>query len=1047
MASTKLMAVLFLIYAVALGLGTFIENEYNTDTARLVIYNTHWFEFIMLVFVINFIANIKRYQLHKKEKFATLLLHLSFILIIAGAAITRYISFEGMMPIREGEQSNQIYSDHTFVTVLVDGEINGQMRRLTFSDKALFSAALTKDNLVSKFSSNKYHLKKSFNNIPFEISYKNYLMGAKEVVKPNPKGKLQLKLVESADGQRHEHYIEQGTLVSIHNMLYAFNKPTQGAINFREENGKYFIQSPISGNYMVMATQTSGEITYNQEEPLHFRAMYQIAGAQFVLDTPVLGDKVLAESTNYKDTKAENALTLTVSSQGKTQDVTLKAPKGAMGIPQSIKLGDLEFTLIYGSKIYTTPFMVKLNDFIADKHPGTQNSYKSFESKVTVIAPEETFDARIYMNHILDYKGYRFFQAQFDQDEKGTILSVNHDFWGTWLTYIGYGLLYLGLILILFTKNTRFYELRTKLDKIRKKKSALSLIGFLLASTLVYSQHQHTDNPITPEKLDSLIREVAVPKEHAARFGSLVIQDANGRMKPLNTFTSELLRKVSESETYKGLNSDQVFLSMRQYQMLWHNAPIIKLKRGNDSLRLAIGLPKSAKFASFLNFFDEKGNYKLTKQVEQANHAKIQNKFEIDFIEIDKRIYLLSQALSGSLLKIFPIPNSSNNRWISTIELQDSGLKAMDSIYVQNILPLYYKALYDASQSKDYKNANELLNSIHNYQKKYGKQVIPTDQHIKLEILYNQYDIFKKLFSWYIYASILLLVVCIVQIFKSSKFLKIAAKTLTIAIIILFALHTLGLIARWYISGHAPWSDAYESIIYVGWATMLFGLYFGRKSELTIASTAFVAGLLLMIAHWNWMDPAIANLQPVLDSYWLMIHVAIIVGSYGPFSLGMILGIIALLLMILTNKKNKKKMRLSLDEITYINEMALTVGLVMLTIGNFLGGQWANESWGRYWGWDPKETWALVSIMVYAFVIHMRFVPALRGKWFYNLMSVLAIYAVLMTYFGVNFYLSGLHSYAQGDQMVTPSFVWVSLASVTTLGILSYFKYKKYYKK
>src|SRR5690606_34127160 len=216
------------------------------------------------------------------------------------------------------------------------------------------------------------------------------------------------------------------------------------------------------------------------------------------------------------------------------------------------------------------------------------------------------------------------------------------------------------------------------------------------------------------------------------------------------------------------------------------------------------------------------------------------------------------------------------------------------------------------------------------------------------------------------------------RIFKDHKILKSLTKAFIGVNILFFLLHTCGLIARWYISGHAPWSDAYESMIYVAWATMLFGLLFGRKSELTIASTAFVAGMILMIAHWNWMDPSIGTLAPVLNSYWLMIHVAIIVASYGPFALGMILGIVALFLMLSTTKKNKKRMELNLKEITYINEMALTVGLVMLTIGNFLGGQWANESWGRYWGWDPKETWALISIMVYAFVIHMRFVPALR---------------------------------------------------------------------
>jgi cytochrome c-type biogenesis protein CcsB len=223
-------------------------------------------------------------------------------------------------------------------------------------------------------------------------------------------------------------------------------------------------------------------------------------------------------------------------------------------------------------------------------------------------------------------------------------------------------------------------------------------------------------------------------------------------------------------------------------------------------------------------------------------------------------------------------------------------------------------------------------------------------------------------------------------------------------------------------------------------------LAFDIKSKLTVASSAFVAAMILMAAYLNWIDPEIGNLQPVLNSYWLMIHVAIIVASYGPFALGMILGIVSLLLILFTTEKNKAKMELNIKEISYINEMALTIGLIMLTIGNFLGGQWANESWGRYWGWDPKETWALISIMVYAFVIHSRFVPALRGKWIFNLMSIFAFLSILFTYFGVNFHLVGLHSYASGEAK-SLSWIWQSLLAIAILGAITYPKARKYYNK
>jgi cytochrome c-type biogenesis protein CcsB len=266
-------------------------------------------------------------------------------------------------------------------------------------------------------------------------------------------------------------------------------------------------------------------------------------------------------------------------------------------------------------------------------------------------------------------------------------------------------------------------------------------------------------------------------------------------------------------------------------------------------------------------------------------------------------------------------------------------------------------------------------------------------------------------------------------------------------VVALFIYQTIGLGIRGYISGHAPWSNGYESMIYVAWATMFFGLLFGRKSALTIAATTFVTSMILMIAHWNWMDPSIGNLVPVLDSYWLMIHVAIIVASYGPFTLSMILGLLALILYAFTTSKNKKRLDLSIKEITNINEMSLTVGLVLLTIGNFLGGIWANESWGRYWGWDPKETWALVSIMVYAFVLHMRLVPGLRSRLSFNIVSVFAFATILMTYLGVNHLLSGLHSYASGESAPVPNEIWGWLIVSAVISLLAFIKFKKHYKK
>ncbi|WP_268846931.1 cytochrome c biogenesis protein CcsA [Flavobacterium aestivum] len=1054
--STRLMALLFLTFAIAMGTGTFIESKYNTDTARILVYNTWWFEAIMGFFMINFIGNIKRYHLLRKEKWATLLLHLAFIFIIAGAFITRYISYEGMMPIREGAAENQFYSDKTFLTLFVDGEYKGEMKRRVF-EKAV---------LLSPVTDNDFTMKGDFADTKFEVKFDNFIMGAKEYVKPDPKGNLYFKLVEAGDGGREEHFLKSGEVQNIHNVLFALNKFTEGAININTTGSSYTIQMPFEGNFMRMADKMQGKVVKDIVQPLMMRSLYSIGDIRFVFPEPAVTGVIDYETKNdFKEKNHEDALTVKVIANGKEEKVTLLGSKGKTGDSKTVKIGGLEYSLFYGSKAYVLPFKIKLNDFIAQKYPGTEKSYSSFESQVTVQDSVKPFDARIYMNNVLDYEGYRFFQSSFDPDEKGTVLSVNHDYWGTTITYIGYFMLFLSMIAILFTKHSRFADLKRKLDVVKNKKAKLMTILVLLFSLSGFAQeheghnhaageteHSHDESTghvrvkPTEKQLDSLLPLFTVNEKHAAKFGRLIIQDAGGRMKPINTFSSELLRKVSHSDSYKGMNSDQVFLSMTQSAQLWIEIPIIYIKPENDSIRKIIGIDAKQKFAPFIAFFDEKGNYKLSPYLDAAYKAGNPNNFEKDFIETDKKVNLMESALSGSILRIFPIPNDPGNKWISYLELEHAGMKGMDSTYTKSILPLYFGTLGHAIESKNYKTADDLLESINGFQKKFGSRVRPSEKKIDLEIAYNKYDLLQKLPFAYLFAAILMLLFTIIKIFKETKVLNVLVNSMHILIAVFFFLHTITLGARWYISGHAPWSNAYEAIVYVAWATMFFGLVFDIKSKLTVASAAFVTAMILAAAYANWIDPEIANLQPVLNSYWLMIHVAVIVASYGPFALGMILGFVSLVLIFFTNEKNKAKMDLNIKEISYINEMSLTVGLIMLTIGNFLGGQWANESWGRYWGWDPKETWALISIMVYAFVIHARFVPSLRGKWIFNLMSMFAFISILFTYYGVNFHLVGLHSYASGEAH-SLSWIWYSFGTISLIGALTYPKYKKFYKK
>ena len=1049
--STRLTAILFIVFGAAMGIATFIENDYGTQAAKALVYTSWWFELIMIVFVLNFAGNIFRYRLLRKEKISVLMFHLAFLLIIIGAGITRYISYEGNMPISEGETTNIMLSEKTYFDVIIDDgkdQMNAVQKVFYFSPDP--SSETRFIPLVSRFfnflrGGNDFSISTKFRDKPVDVTYVNYIPYAFEEFKEDVNGENFLLFVESGGAGRHNHYIKSGEVINIHNALVSYEKPTPGAINIFTENGALQISTPIDGKYMIMTTQENIDVAKDSAQTFNLRSLYTIGNFQFVVPQgPIKGKMVLTSGT--KDDNLPDLLEVEIKSGDEKRNVKVFGRQYAINNPETFSLNGLNFRVSYGAKRLMLPFSIKLRDFQLERYPGSM-SPKSYASEITVYDKGNNFDFRIFMNHVLDHKGFRFFQSSYDDTGavERTFLSVNHDMVGTWTTYIGYFLLFTGLIMILLSPTSHFADLRRKLDKVKKKKAKLTvLIAFLSIGAFAQDGHQHT---ISDSYIDSVLNAQKVSPEHAKSFGKLVIQDPGGRMKPVNTFASELLRKVSKKDLYKDMDANQVAVSMVTNSRIWYSVPFIYMKKDNTKVRDLLGIPKDQKYARLSDLFSERGEYKLREEVAKAHKKKIKNKFEESVLNIDGRTNLLYQAIAGSIFKFFPLEGDKNNKWFSYVEHRNAGFKGTDSLYVANILPLYAGSLKIASEGGNYDKADEYLESIHKYQQKFGSEVMPSDRKIELELFYNEYDIFKNLFWQYMLAGVLLFVFVIMQIFSSSKPVNLLVKIGTYIIVALFIYQTIGLVIRGYISGHAPWSNGYESMIYVAWATMFFGLLFGRKSALTIAATTFVTSMILMIAHWNWMDPSIGNLVPVLDSYWLMIHVAIIVASYGPFTLSMILGLLALLLYAFTTSKNKKRLDLSIKEITNINEMSLTVGLVLLTIGNFLGGIWANESWGRYWGWDPKETWALVSIMVYAFVLHMRLVPGLRSRLSFNVVSVFAFATILMTYLGVNHLLSGLHSYASGESAPVPNEIWGWLIVSALISLLAFVKFKKHYKK
>lgn len=1022
--SMQFAGTLMLIFAGVIGAATFVENDLGTLAARIIVYDSHWFEALMLLMSISMFGSIFKYKLYQRKKHTVLIFHISFIIILIGASITRYVGEEGNMRIREGEASNQIISQNSYVKVSINNGIN----RYNYSDKKLFNP----------YRKSRYNKTLNFNNEKAHIDFVRFIANAFETIVEDPYGKPIISVLTMGRNGQEAKFISKGESMLIGNAVFSFEtgivNPTHVQIS-QDANGYYF-NSPMDVSYTEMSNQTRIQMESNTRHPFEPMKLYSFGGSSLVIQK--IYDKAstrLVEGPASKDVYHNDAAIFNVTYHDKSQQITVFGGKGVIGEKSSVTIDGVEFSMSYGSKLIEIPFSLFLRDFQLDRYPGSM-SPSSFASEVTLIDKRNNINEprRIFMNNVLNYDGYRFFQSSYDQDERGTVLSVNHDRWGTNITYFGYLIMALGMILNFFHKDSRFRNLMRISSKVKPATVLLLMLTFGMLNSN-NAQAQYTTIDATNY----------IDVAHAKEFGKLLILDQKGRIEPINTLSSEIVRKVTKKGTFMDLTSDQVFLGMLADPGTWQSVPMIKVS--NRELKGILGV--SGNRASFNNFIDynKGGSYKLTAYVDAAYKKKPaeRNGFDKEIMKVDERVNICYMIYSGGFMNIFPLKDDANNGWYA---VKDSMRFAPeDRAFVKTILPMYYGAVSKALQTGNWSEASQSLGYIKAFQKKFGSEIFPSTTKTAIEITYNKINIFKRLFPFYSLVGFLMLILLFAGVinpkYKFNKIIKLGM----ILIIIGFSMHTLGLAARWYISGHAPMSNGFESMIFISWATVLAGLFFMKKSQITVATTAVLASLTLMVANMSWMDPEITNLVPVLKSYWLTIHVSVITASYSFLAIGALLGFLNLIMMILKNPRNQKRINSTIKELTNINEMNLIIGGFLLTIGTFLGAVWANESWGRYWGWDPKETWALVTVVVYAFVVHMRLTPGLKGAYAFNFAALISFSSVLMTYFGVNYYLSGMHSYAAGDPIPVPTFVYYTIVIIFAISIWAYIKENKQNKK
>ena len=1100
--------ILLSIFAIAIGYATFAENSSGTPYAHEIIYNARWFELLLTLLIVNMVGSAIRFKMTSKHKASILLFHFSFIIILIGAGITRFMGSEGIMHLRQGQTSNEITSEKS--TVRIIAEYNG--KKVEKSIDAAFGETAANEFLQTLEIGDKSLTIESVFYVPNSI----------ETLEADEKGEPAFDLfVMNQSNQGEEVILSAGESNEINDTRFAFADSTVKAdIHFTMEDDQLFMTANSAISKMGMMEASESSLAAGTLIPAQEKTIYKTGNLVFVVKKFLThAKKTVTQFTadmNKMGVKMQpkSAIVFNVSDGSASKKINVLTAENQASAPGTCLLNNVKVSIEYGNLPQKLPFSITLKKFELERYPGSM-SPSSYASEIT-LTDKETKTVkpyRIFMNNILNYRGYRFFQSSYDNDEQGTVLSVNHDYWGTMVTYLGYLLMLIGMILTLFNKNSRFHAV-LRMSKGLQEKRKLSktlLVAALLVSSMAMMATEKT----------------AGKKEHFEALNSLLIQDeAQGRIEPISTYASDVIRKITKKTSWKDQSALEVFISMCSNPTKWEGEAVIKV--AHDELAKELGAVNGYVAFNQLVDFAHGGTYKLQEKINTVyqKDPSMRNQYEKELINVDERLNILNSIFTGTMFNIFPDKVNPIGKWISAAtvasasttlptessipgmtdgavcpmsgktgktdkpaeatgeammsnsgdkcpvsgktgkagKLDESGTKEMvvdsgakcpmggdktsteasgmmsgmgmtsaEPSGPEQLLGTYFAAVQEGYETGNWSNANAALLGLKNYQQLNGGNQLPSKNNVKMEVMYNKLSIFLTLAILY---GLMGLILIGLHIFNILKFNPKIEKYLNLSIYplaLMFLLYTGGLALRWYISGHAPWSNGYEAMIFVGWGTTLSGLIFAKRNPITLAITSLLAATALSVAGMSWMNPEITNLVPVLKSYWLVVHVAVITSSYGFLATGAMLGFFNLFLMIFRTKNNSLNINESIQEFSYIIELALTIGLFMLTVGTFLGGVWANESWGRYWGWDSKETWALVSVLVYSVVLHLRKIPKCNNLLVFNVASVLSISSVIMTFVGVNYYLSGMHSYGQGTPPPVPSWVYVAILAIAAV--------------
>ncbi len=612
-------------------------------------------------------------------------------------------------------------------------------------------------------------------------------------------------------------------------------------------------------------------------------------------------------------------------------------------------------------RLLALPFSVRLDSFEIDYYQGTRRP-AMFRSRVTVTdaAAGQTFPAVIEMNRELSYAGFKLFQSSYNQTPQRdqTVLSVSGDP-GQPIVFAGYCLLMLGMMTVLATRMAQRRSAARKLESLRLKvlrRVAAVALALGLAAAASPPESLQAATLLSAESTDILRR---LPVQH------------DGRVMPLDTLARETVKQVTGQYRFDGIDPVALVLGWSLDPDGWAARPIVLVGGGESSA--AAGLPPGVRHVSFLDLV---GNQRLMHLCQQARVASEKdqplNRVLKDAQKIEERLMSMQGFLQGKSLLVIPDLNDPSGQWAPPRKLDSEA----DLLAISNDRPA---------------------------------AAVVTSEAMDREVTYNR--VRPSRLAWWILLGATAATLLAWNL--RQRWLDALAVG---GLVAGFTAMTWGLAVRWMVAGRIPASNMYESLLFLGWGVGLFALIalIFLRNRLVILNATAMSALTMILADCLPMDPFIHPMPPVLSGTpWLAIHVPIIMVSYSVLALGVLIAHMQIGFEIFAPRRR--------DLVGRMNDMLywyIHIGSILLIAGILTGSIWAASSWGRYWGWDPKEVWSLVAFLTYLAIVHGRF-DRLIGTFGVAALSIIAFWTIIMTYVGVNFVLaSGLHSYGFGSSAV-----------------------------